>query len=129
MMVDYAKLEKIVGYFKELDPALINQEEGVYQGEHCGCCVGAHIAHCLNVGSGVSQGREEVFKIVYGSYSSPYSSFHQEYKDWQLLEADLRRCGTGVHNPFGVTNWARPPHGVFDDFIKLLKKEEAHDRL
>ena len=124
-MVDYARLEKLVAYFKDLEPSMIDQVHGSYV-DDCGCCVGAHIAHCLAGKSDYLDGIDDLYEAVYGSPPDHGWPAQAQATSGRLrkLNRRLMSHGSGSGDPFGTYPWDNPPYIVFWLLIDALRKEE-----
>ena len=124
-MVDFKKLENLVEYFKALEPSRIDQEWGAYS-EECGCCVGAHLAHCLAGTGHYLDGIDDLYEAVYGSPPGRWPAPAQETAGkLRGIEVRLTSHGAGSDNPFGTHPWVCPPHEVFQGLIAELREEQA----
>ena len=121
-MIDFEKLEKIVAYFKCVEPLEIDQSNGVYNVDaSCGCCVGAHIAH-MESGINFSDGIDALFAAVFGH---PRNCERETAEKQSYLLGRLRVHGSGKMAPFGGEPWDNPPHIVFQRLIDELREEQA----
>ena len=90
-------IKDVADYFEKLNPARIDQRKGTYDG-NCPCCVGAHLARLLGVGSEWEDGEEAWADLV----GQPIDE----------SRAMLSEAGAG-RNPFSTLTWPEGATVVF----------------
>ena len=99
--------QKVSQYFADLPADRIDQCTGSYY-ENSPCCVGAHVAHCLENARSFIDGAEAFARQIGG----------------RTAHVVLMLRAVGVKDPLGTEDWEVPPEVAFDRLSRIEELPE-----
>lgn len=130
-------IKELLPYFEKLPKGAVNQKFGeacvkrfAERVTECGFCFGVHLAKFYGIESEAPIARESNCKGFVYDYMDGKNEFlkRMDIESWKWgSDSDLfrfmKKCGTGLYEPFGELDWDEPVVNV----LRNMLKKGGHD--